>query len=148
MKIIIMGAGLMGVTTAYFLAREGHQVVVVEKQSNAGEQCSFANGGQLSYSHIDPWSEINFLSIIANFFKPSSFISGSKVFAPSFLWWFRKFIKNNNPKKNKSIAKNLFTLSTYSLKALDEIRLIEKDLKFHYNQEGILHFFRSKKIFE
>ena len=148
MKIIIMGAGLMGVTTAYFLAREGHQVVVVEKQSNAGEQCSFANGGQLSYSHIDPWSEINFLSIIANFFKPSSFISGSKVFSPSFLWWFRKFIKNNNSKKNTSIAKNLFTLSTYSFKALDEIRLIEKDLKFHYSQEGILHFFRSKKIFE
>jgi D-amino-acid dehydrogenase len=61
MKVIVLGAGVVGVTTAYFLARSGHEVMVLEKNSASAMGCSYANGGQLSYSHIEPWASKNSL---------------------------------------------------------------------------------------
>ena len=56
MKLCILGSGVIGVTTAYALASRGHEVTVIERNSEASRECSFANGGQLSYSHAEPWA--------------------------------------------------------------------------------------------
>ena len=48
MHVLILGSGVIGVTNAYYLAKEGHQVTVVDRQSSAGLETSFANAGQLS----------------------------------------------------------------------------------------------------
>ncbi|MBL4864287.1 MAG: FAD-dependent oxidoreductase [Rhodobiaceae bacterium] len=55
-KIIVIGAGVIGVTTAYQLAREGHRVQVVEQAEGPGLETSFANGGQLSAGEVAPWA--------------------------------------------------------------------------------------------
>ena len=56
MKIVVVGAGIIGVTTAYELAERGHQVTLLEKREGAGLETSFANGGQLSASEVAPWA--------------------------------------------------------------------------------------------
>ena len=56
MKVIILGAGVVGVTSAWYLREAGHDVTVVERQPGPGLETSFANGGQISVSHAEPWS--------------------------------------------------------------------------------------------
>lgn len=149
MRIIIMGAGIIGATTAYFLAREGHEVVMIDKNPKSGSDCSFANGGQFSYSHIEPWSDaINYFKLFSNLVKPNSFISGNKIFSSDFIKWFSDFRNNSNYERIRKISTDLYSLTTYSHNALQEITLLEKDLDFDYQKNGILHFFRNKKNFE
>ena len=56
MKIAVFGAGVIGVTSAWFLARAGHEVTVIDRQDAAAMETSFANGGQISISHAEPWA--------------------------------------------------------------------------------------------
>ncbi|HZR71045.1 MAG TPA: FAD-dependent oxidoreductase, partial [Burkholderiales bacterium] len=56
MKVIVLGAGVIGTTSAWYLARAGHEVVVVDRRSHPGLETSFANGGQISVSHSEPWA--------------------------------------------------------------------------------------------
>ncbi|MFQ6707029.1 FAD-dependent oxidoreductase, partial [Bordetella pertussis] len=54
MRVCVVGAGVVGVTSAYFLARQGHEVVLVDSHAQPAEASSYANGGQLSYSYVAP----------------------------------------------------------------------------------------------
>src|SRR3954470_1343813 len=56
MKIVVLGAGVIGVTSAWYLAQDGHDVTVLDRQPQAGLETSFANGGQISVSHAEPWA--------------------------------------------------------------------------------------------
>ena len=56
MRILVLGAGVVGVTSAWYLASAGHQVTVLDRQPSAGMETSFANGGQISVSHAEPWA--------------------------------------------------------------------------------------------
>ena len=56
MKVIVLGAGVIGVTTAYYLAREGAEVRVLDRQAGPGMETSFANAGELSYGMTSPWA--------------------------------------------------------------------------------------------
>ena len=57
MKILVLGAGVVGVTGAWYLAAAGHEVTVVERRREAGMETSFANGGQISAGHAEPWAQ-------------------------------------------------------------------------------------------
>ena len=56
MHVLVMGAGVVGVTTAWYLKQAGHDVTVVDRQARAGVETSYANGGQISVSHAEPWA--------------------------------------------------------------------------------------------
>src|SRR5450830_1031103 len=56
MKVIVLGAGIIGTSTAWFLRQQGHDVTVIERQPGAAQETSFANGGQISVSHAEPWA--------------------------------------------------------------------------------------------
>ena len=56
MKVLVLGSGVVGVTSAWYLAEAGHEVTVVDRQPCAGFEASFANGGQISVSHAEPWA--------------------------------------------------------------------------------------------
>ena len=57
MKILVLGAGVVGVTAAWYLADAGHEVSVLERRAEPGLETSFANGGQISASHAEPWAK-------------------------------------------------------------------------------------------
>jgi len=54
--VVVLGAGVIGATSAWYLARAGHEVMVVDRQPEAALETSFANGGQISVSHAEPWA--------------------------------------------------------------------------------------------
>ena len=56
MKVIVLGAGIVGTASAWFLQKAGHEVTVIERQPGAALETSFANGGQISVSHAEPWA--------------------------------------------------------------------------------------------
>ena len=57
MKTIVLGAGVVGTATAYFLAKHGHEVEVVDRQGGAALETSFGNGGVIHASEVEPWSQ-------------------------------------------------------------------------------------------
>ena len=56
MTIIVLGAGVVGVTSAYYLAKAGHQVTVIDRQPGAARETSFANAGEISPGYASPWA--------------------------------------------------------------------------------------------
>ena len=56
MKIAVVGAGIIGITTAYELAADGHEVTVIERRSAAAEEASFANAGVIAPGYVTPWA--------------------------------------------------------------------------------------------
>lgn len=56
MRVIVLGAGVVGTAAAWFLNRAGHEVSVIDRQPAAGMETSYANGGQISVSHAEPWA--------------------------------------------------------------------------------------------
>jgi D-amino-acid dehydrogenase len=56
MRVLVLGSGVVGVTSAYYLARQGHEVTVVDRQPAAGMETSFANAGQVSPGYSAPWA--------------------------------------------------------------------------------------------
>ena len=56
MKVIVLGSGVIGVTTAYYLARAGHEVVVIDRQAAPAQETSFANAGEVSPGYSSPWA--------------------------------------------------------------------------------------------
>jgi D-amino-acid dehydrogenase len=148
MKVIVLGAGVNGVVSAYFLARAGHQVRVIEKKSASALACSKANGGQLSYSHVETWAaKESFWSIIKAAFAPNSFLTISNIFSADFFKWLYEFCKNSTHAKSYENSQKLLLLSLYSKKALQEI-LTNEDIYFNYQNKGILHFYRNPKLLD
>lgn len=56
MKVLILGSGVVGVTSAYYLARQGHEVTVVDRQPSAALETSYGNAGQVSFGFSSPWA--------------------------------------------------------------------------------------------
>ena len=56
MKVVVLGAGVIGTTSAYFLAKQGHDVTVIERQNSVAMETSHANAGCLSYGFTSPWA--------------------------------------------------------------------------------------------
>ena len=56
MKVLVLGAGVIGTSTAWYLTRQGHEVTVIDRREGAGLESSFANGGQISVCHAEPWA--------------------------------------------------------------------------------------------
>lgn len=148
MKVIVLGAGVIGVTSAYFLARAGHQVIVLEKNSDSGLGCSYANGGQLSYSHVETWAaKSSLFSLIKAAIVPNSFLSISDLTNKKFLKWAYEFYKNSSLRNSQENSRRLFRLTSYSKEVLEEILAEETELRFDYQKHGILHFYRDQRKF-
>ena len=147
MKVIILGSGISGITTAYYLAKAGYEVTVLEKNSDSGMACSYANGGQLSFSHAEPWNSKNSLQfMLKSILGGKSFISFSDLKNKEFLNWALKFIINSRSSKSKDISEKILRIGSYSKDNLAMI-LKEEKIDFHYKNDGILHFYRKQKSF-
>ncbi len=148
MKVIVLGAGVVGVTTAYFLARCGYQVTVIDKNQGPALGCSYANGAQLSYSHVETWAaKASLLSISTAVILPNSFLSLGNIFDRRFFSWLKKFYQNSPEEIAKENSRNLFHLASFSREALAEI-IKEEKIEFNYKKEGILHFFTNQTSFD
>lgn len=145
MKIVVLGAGLIGVSTAYYLLRAGHEVVVIDRQPKAGLETSFANGGQVSASHATPWSNP---STPGKLFAWLGRADAPLVFRFSTdpaLWGFLlRFLANCRRGPSQRNGDTVARLALYSRALLAEIRA-ETGITFDAEDRGILHIYRSEQ---
>ncbi len=148
MKVIVLGAGLLGVTSAYFLRQQGHEVTVVDRQAMPAAETSFANGGQISVSHAEPWANpsapLKVLKWLGQEDAPLLF----RVRADMRQWlWGLQFLRECTPARTRHNIAQIVRLGTYSRDTLQQLR---RDIGIDYDQrtQGILHFYTSQKEFD
>jgi D-amino-acid dehydrogenase len=148
MKVVVLGAGLLGVTSAYFLRQLGHEVVVIDRQASAAAETSFANGGQISVSHAEPWANpsapIKVLKWLGKEDAPLLF----RLRADMRQWlWGLQFMRECTPARTRHNIEQIVRLGTYSRDTLQQLR---RDTGLQYDQrtQGILHFYTSQREFE
>ncbi len=143
MKIVILGSGVLGVTTAYVLASRGHRVEVIERQPESGLETSFANGGQLSYSHAEPWATPHILKVLPGWLlKPDSpLIFRLRADVDMFRWGL-EFLRNCTPARAEANCLTLLRLGLYSHLKLAQI-VADTGIEFDHSARGILHIFND-----
>lgn len=143
MKIIVLGSGLMGVTTAYELARRGANVTLIDRQKESGAETSFSNGGQLSYTHAEPWATPSVLKKLPGWLLRSD---SPLVFRPRADWqmvrWGFLFLRNCTPARSHFNCINILRLGLYSKQKMAEI-IAATGIDFDFYSKGILHVFTN-----
>lgn len=147
MRIVIIGAGLLGVSSAYFLARSGHQVTVLERREAAGMETSFANSGMVTPSQADPWNSPGTLRRLLAWVgdEASPFILKLSAL-PSLLGWGAAFLRNSSRARFRSSLEKNVALANYSLATFG---LIRRGADIHYDQllKGTLKLYREEAAF-
>jgi D-amino-acid dehydrogenase len=148
MNVVVLGAGLLGVTSAWFLRQLGHDVVVVDRQATPAAETSFANGGQISVSHAEPWANpgapLKVLQWLGKEDAPLLF----RLRADARQWlWGLQFMRECTPARTRHNIEQIVRLGTYSRETLQQLR---RDTGLQYDQraQGILHFYTNPKEFE
>lgn len=145
MKVIVLGAGVVGVATAYYLARAGHEVVVVDRRDGVGLETSFANGGQISANHTTPWATPGTprkaLRWLGRTDAPLLF---HLRFDPALFAWLARFLANCTNERMRANIRRAMRLALYSRRELIALRERE-GLEYDQVTRGILHVFRSQK---
>ena len=148
MKVIVLGAGLLGVASAYFLRQQGHDVTVIDRQATPAAETSFANGGQISVSHAEPWANpdapLKVLKWLGKEDAPLLF----RIRADMRQWlWGLQFLRECTPARTRHNIEQIVRLGTYSRDTLQRLR---RDLGLAYDERtiGILHFYTSQKEFD
>jgi len=148
MRALVLGAGVIGVTTAYWLARAGHAVVVLDRQPGPGLETSFANGGQISASHADPWAgpatPLKALKWLGR--EDAPLIVRPRLDFAMFGWCLR-FLGNCTAARNRVNTERILRVAVYSRRCLAEIRAAT-GIQYDQAERGILHVYSDPKEFK
>jgi D-amino-acid dehydrogenase len=148
MKVIVLGAGLLGVTCAYFLRQQGHDVTVVDRQASPAAETSFANGGQISVSHAEPWANPSAPFKVLKWLGKEDAPLLFRIRADMRQWlWGLQFLRECTPARTRHNIRQIVNLGTYSRDTLQQLR---RDIGIAYDErtQGILHFYTSHKEFD
>lgn len=146
--VVVLGAGVVGTTTAYWLARRGLDVVTVDRQPKAGMETSFANGGQVSVSHAEPWANPSApLKVLKWLMNPAAPLLFSPQLDPQQWRWIAGFFRECLPSRSAYNTKAIIDLATFSRDKLQQIRR-ETGIDYDQKTKGILHFYRDRKEYE
>ncbi|HSV70388.1 MAG TPA: D-amino acid dehydrogenase [Methylibium sp.] len=144
MKVIVLGAGIIGISTAWYLLDEGHEVTVVDRQSDAALETSFANGAQISVSFCEPWANagapLKVLKWLARDDSPLLFRPRLDVHQ----WrWGLAFLGQCSDAAFERNVAQLVALGRYSHESLKAL-VAATGIEYQRLERGILHFFSSQ----
>ena len=148
MKVIVLGAGIVGTASAWFLQKAGHEVTVIERHPGAAQETSFANGGQISVSHAEPWSNpsapLKLLKWLGREDAPLLF-----RLRPEWLqWrWGMEFLRQCTPGRTAHNIRQIVAIAEYSRQTLAAVRA-ETGIAYDSETRGILHFYTDESEFE
>jgi len=137
----------MGVTSAYLLARSGHEVVLLERRSGTGLETSFANGSLLTPSMAEPWNSPGCWRVLLSSIGRSDAALQVRIRAlPGLAGWGVSFLRNSAVSSYQRSALSNLRLALYSSQVLRELR---ESLSLEYGREarGTLRLFRSPEMF-
>jgi D-amino-acid dehydrogenase len=148
MRVLILGSGLLGVSSAYYLSQLGHEVTVLDRQASPAAETSFANGGQISVSHAEPWANpsapLKVLQWLGKEDAPLLF----RIRADMRQWlWGLQFLRECTPARTSHNIKQIVRLGTYSRDMLQALRR-DTGLSYAQRTQGILHFYTTQKEFD
>jgi D-amino-acid dehydrogenase len=147
-KIIVLGAGVVGVTSAWYLAAAGHEVTVIERRDAAGLETSFANGGQIAAGHAEPWAQPSVLPKILRWLGRED---APLLFRPRADWaqwrWGLRFLIECLPGRFERHSRTLASLAAYSRECLRALRA-QLDIRYDHLERGILRFATNARDFE
>ena len=145
MKVLVLGAGVVGVSSAWYLARAGHEVTVIDRQPSPGQETSFANGGQISVSHAEPWSNphapLRALRWMGREDAPLLFRFRAEQ---ALLDWSWRFLRECTPGRTRANIRDILALAIYSRDKLGELRR-ETGIEYEHLVRGILHVYTDEK---
>ncbi len=147
MHVIVLGAGLAGVTSAWYLRQAGHGVTVIDRQPGPALETSYANGGQLSASHPEPWANPGAPAQVLRWLgRPDAPL----LFRPRADWrqwtWAAQFLIECLPQRARRNTVAIARLALYSRDMLARLQA-EIGIAYEAKQKGILHLFFELRDF-
>ncbi|MBL0085993.1 MAG: D-amino acid dehydrogenase [Ideonella sp.] len=142
MRVAVIGAGIVGVTTAFELATDGHEVTVFERRSSVAEEASFANAGVIAPGYVTPWSAPGMpANVIKQLWSRHAPVRLARPMAPGQLRWLWRWWRACTPSSYGANRAAMHALAHYSHQRL---RSISRDLRLEYEQaSGYLILLRS-----
>lgn len=149
MKLLVLGAGVVGVTTAWYLARAGHAVTVVDRQPGAGLETSFANGGQVSPCHAEPWANPSTPAKALKWMgrEDAPLLFRWRRYDPALWIWGLRFLRNCTAERARINTERTLRVALYSRQCLQQLRA-ETGIQYDQRTEGILHVYRNPAEFD
>jgi len=148
MKVIVLGAGIIGISTAWYLLEEGHEVVVVDRQPDAALETSFANGAQISVSFCEPWANAGApLKVLKWLARDDSPLLFRPKLDPNQWRWGLSFLGQCTDAAFERNVAQLVALGRYSHESLKAL-VAQTGIEYDRLERGILHFFSSQQDLE
>lgn len=145
MKVAVLGSGVIGVTTAWYLAEAGHEVIVIDRQPAPAMETSFANAGEISPGYASPWAApgIPFKALRWMFMKRAPLIIQPQLDSAMMLWTWR-MLGNCTQKAYHLNKSRMVRLAEYSRDCLDDLRSTT-GISYDERMLGTLQLFRQQK---
>lgn len=148
MKVLVLGAGIVGTATAYYLAKHGVTVEVVERRSAAGMETSRANGGVIHVSEVQPWAQPGMPTKILRWLGQEDAPLLLRYRAIPHMWrWGIDFALNCTPTKARAHSLVNLRLALLSLRSLQEIRA-EHEIEYDLRTSGALKIYTNQESFQ
>ncbi|MDR2015504.1 MAG: D-amino acid dehydrogenase [Azoarcus sp.] len=150
MNVMVLGAGITGITTAWFLHRAGFHVSVIERQSHAAQETSFANGGQISVSHPEPWANPSAPFVALRWMGRTGAPLRLRPRLDAKQWqWMAGFLRECLPWRSR---RNTAAIAALAIHSLTELRRLREEAgiadAYDARGRGILHLFFEAASFE
>jgi D-amino-acid dehydrogenase len=147
-KVIVLGAGVVGVAGAWYLAAAGHEVTVIERRTGPGLETSFANGGQISAGHAEPWASPAVVPKILRWLGREDAPLLFRPRAERAQWeWGLRFLLECLPGRFERNSRALAGLAMYSRECLIELRS-RTGIRYDEQSRGILQFATNARDFD
>ena len=143
MKIVVLGAGVIGVTSAYMLARAGHEVTVVDRQHEPAAETSHANGGLIHVSLVEPWNVPGIAKKALHWLgreDSPAMIRPSAL--PGLARWGLSFLRNSSSERHRRHTLVNLKLAIHSAAVLKQVR-VETGLAYDHAERGLLRIYRD-----
>lgn len=145
MHVVVMGAGVIGTTAAWYLLQNGHQVTVVDRQHASAQETSFANGGQISACHATPWANASTPKQIARWLgREEAPLLVRMRFDPQLFSWGLRFLRNCTDARARINLEKALRVAIYSRDCLRALR-DDIDIDYKHSTRGILHICRNEQ---
>ncbi|HEX3099038.1 MAG TPA: D-amino acid dehydrogenase [Usitatibacter sp.] len=148
MKALVLGAGVIGTATAWYLAARGHEVTVLDRREGPGLETSFANGGQISACHAEPWANPEAPEQIVKWlWRDDAPLLFRLRMDPRQWTWGASFLLECLPARTRRNIGDIVKLALYSRASLQALRE-ETHIEYDQLDLGILHYYTQADVFE
>lgn len=148
MRVLVLGAGVVGVTTAYYLAKRGYEVVVVDRQPSVANETSFANAGQISPGYASPWAAPGIpLKALKWMLQEHAPFSLKLTSDPFQYQWMLQMMRNCTAARYAVNKERMVRVAEYSRDCLDALRA-DTGIEYEGRQLGTTQLFRTQQQFD